>query len=144
MRRYWARAGVKRSSLAVIGLVRRAKVGHRLAGLGDTLQGEGSGLDDEEQLVMTCNEWVASLGLPEGQTQLEIIDEATRAPLAILGLAWPAGLQEGYSQPVALLLDESPEVEEAANRAGYLFFTDLASFRAYVERTILALEPAAV
>jgi hypothetical protein len=48
-------------------------------------------------------------------------------------------VQEGYSQPVALLLDEPREVEEIANQAGYLYFTDLEAFRNYVRREILAL-----
>jgi hypothetical protein len=50
----------------------------------------------------------------------------------------PDGLQEGYSQPVALLIGEGQETEEAANRMGFRFFTNLESFRAYVEREVLA------
>jgi hypothetical protein len=56
----------------------------------------------------------------------------TGNPIAILDLAWPNGLQEGYSQPVALLINEGQEVEEAVNRAGYLFFTEVDAFHAYV------------
>jgi hypothetical protein len=53
-------------------------------------------------------------------------------------LAWPAGLQEGYSQPVAFLTDTDEQVEAALNSAGYRYFTDLERFRAYVEREIVA------
>jgi hypothetical protein len=63
---------------------------------------------------------------------------------AVLDLACPDGLQEGLSRPVALLIDEGQETEEAANRAGYLFFTDAESFRAYVRKEILAAEPTGV
>jgi hypothetical protein len=59
--------------------------------------------------------------------------------LAYLDLAWPNGLQEGYSQPVALLIDEGKEIEEMVNRAGYLYFTDVEAFRGYVRRAILAV-----
>jgi hypothetical protein len=70
----------------------------------------------------------------------ELADPDTGEPLALIDLAWPNGLQEGYSQPVALLLDESSETEETVNKAGYLFFTNLETFREYVLREILALE----
>ncbi len=58
--------------------------------------------------------------------------------MAVLDLAWPDGLQAGLSVPVALLINEGPETEEAANRAGYRYFTDVDEFRAYVRREILA------
>jgi len=40
---------------------------------------------------------------------------------------------------VALLIDEGREMEEIVNRAGYLYFTDLGAFRAYVLRDILSV-----
>ena len=39
---------------------------------------------------------------------------------------------------VALLINEGQEVEEAVNRAGYLFFTEVDAFHAYVLKEILA------
>jgi len=100
---------------------------------------------EEEQLLQECNEWVVGEGLPEGEYQHELIDPNTGEPLAILDLAWPNGLQEGLSQPVALLLDEGRGTEEAVNRAGYRYFTDVDSFKHYVQTEILAMEgPAAV
>jgi hypothetical protein len=64
---------------------------------------------------------------------------ATDEPLTVLDLAWPEGLQEGYSQPVALLLEEDREQEDILNRAGYRYFVDVESLRSYVEKEILAL-----
>ena len=40
----------------------------------------------------------------------ELADEGTGAQLAMLDLAWPEGLQPGLSTPVAVLLNEPPEV----------------------------------
>lgn len=97
--------------------------------------------EEEEQLLQQCNRWVVEQGLPEGEVMYELADESGE-PVAILDLAWPNGLQEGLSQPVALLIDEPTEVEEAVNRAGFLFFTDLKSLRGYVKRDILAGSPA--
>ena len=52
------------------------------------------------------NIWVIDQGLPEGEMNYELCDEITGEVIAILDLAWPDGLQEGYSQSVALLIDE--------------------------------------
>lgn len=96
--------------------------------------------DEEEQLLFDCNDWVIRRGLPSGEILYDLADPVTGQLLAILDLAWPNGLQEGLSVPVALLIDEGQATEEAANQAGYRFFTSVDDFRAYVEREILAGE----
>ena len=93
----------------------------------------------EEDLLLECNAWIVANGLPEGEFLFELTDPVNNQMLAVLDLAWPEGLQEGLSKPVALLIDEGRETEEAANRAGYRYFTDLESFRSYVCTEILAL-----
>jgi hypothetical protein len=95
--------------------------------------------EEEEQHLQLINEWVAEHGLPRGEFAYELLSGESGAPLAILDLAWPNGLQEGYSDPVALLLDDPTEAHEAANSAGYRYFTDAEAFRDYVEREILAM-----
>ncbi len=98
------------------------------------------GIEGEEELVLRqCNQWIAEQGLPEGEIEYELVDPKSGETVAILDLAWPNGLQEGYSQPVALLIDEPTEVEEAVNRAGFQFFTKIDSFHDYVNREILAV-----
>ena len=52
-------------------------------------------------------------------------------------------MQEGLSVPVALLLNEPEETEAATNRAGYRYFTDVGSFKTYVDREVLVVEDAA-
>lgn len=94
--------------------------------------------EDEEQIIIDCAEWVSAQGLPEGEIMYEISDPDTGDPLAVLDLAWPAGLQEGLSQPVALLLDEGEETEEVANHAGFRYFTSFDEFQSYVRHEILA------
>jgi hypothetical protein len=95
-------------------------------------------LADEEEELRRCNSWIAEQGLPEGELMYELLDSASGEPVAILDIAWPNGLQEGLSQPVALLLDEPIEVEEAVNREGFLFFSSVKSLCGYVKREILA------
>jgi hypothetical protein len=79
---------------------------------------------EEEEIIREVNEWVAQQGLPQGDYMYELVDDATGTPLAVIDLAWPSGLQEGYSQPVALLIEEDQETEQLISRAGYLTFTD--------------------
>ena len=94
----------------------------------------------EEDLLIEINEWVVHQGLPEGEFLFELIDAESSELYGILDLAWPSGLQEGLSAPVALLVDEPKETEVAAYRAGFRFFTDVQAFQSYVSREILAVE----
>lgn len=94
--------------------------------------------EQEERLLEEVNAAVVRLGLPEGELLYELADRETGQPLAILDLAWPEGLQQELSEPVALLLDESAETLEAANQAGFRYFTAPEEFLDYVRREILA------
>lgn len=96
---------------------------------------------EEERIIQDCRKWVSGHGLPDGDLSYQLTDPETNELLAVFDLAWPDGLQEGYSQPVALLIDEDEETEKAANRAGFRYFTALEDFREYVSREILSLEP---
>jgi hypothetical protein len=94
--------------------------------------------EDEEEQILACMEWVAERGLPEPEVEYEVADGTTGEPRAVFDVAWPAGLQVGFSPPVAILLNEPRELEEAANTAGYRFFTTIGEFKDYVLRDILA------
>src|SRR5690606_17296531 len=93
---------------------------------------------DEDDLLMAINEWIVEHGLPEGEFLYELADPNSGEAIAVFDLAWPHGLQEGLSEPVALLIDEPAEIHDAANRAGFRFFTDIETFRSYVRHEILA------
>jgi hypothetical protein len=97
---------------------------------------------EEEALILDVNAWVAARHLPAGQCLYELADAETGEPLAVLDLAWPNGLQEGLSVPVAVLVDEDPEVIAMASRAGFLCFTAIGEFKHYVERDVLAMAAA--
>jgi hypothetical protein len=58
----------------------------------------------------------------------------------VFDLAWPNGIQEELSQPVAVLLNETTETLALANRAGFRCFTTAPGFRDYVQQEILANE----
>jgi hypothetical protein len=95
---------------------------------------------EEDDLLMAVNEWVVEEGLPEGEFLYELTDPQSGDAVAVLDLAWPDGLQAGLSEPAALLIDEPAGIHDAANRAGFRFFTDVETFRAYVHQEILASE----
>jgi len=94
--------------------------------------------EEEERELEAVNAWTSEHGLPRGELAFELRDPSSGEPVALLDLAWEKGLQQGYSQPVALLLGESPETLAIANRFGYRYFTDTAAFRHYIEEEILA------
>ena len=100
----------------------------------------GIAREEEEEILIEINEWVVRKGLPEGEFLYELADPDTGEAYGVLDLAWPSGLQAGLSVPVALLVDEPAETEAAANRAGYLYFTDVGSFRSYVDREVASGE----
>ena len=60
---------------------------------------------------------------------------------AVFDLAWPNGIQEELSQPVAVLLNESMlRRSRIASQAGYRCFTTVDEFKRYVQTEILAQE----
>ena len=93
--------------------------------------------DDEAVTLANANSFALRHGLPAGEAAYEIVAEDT-GELITLDLAWPNGLQVGYSRPVALLIDEDIAVRLAAGDAGFKAFTTLSAFRQYVEQDILA------
>ena len=94
---------------------------------------------DEEGLIHQLNEWVVEQGLPPGQVSYELVSPESGRSMAVLDLAWPNGMQVGLSDPVAVLLNEGPELLKIVNDRGFRYFTDMSRFRTYVERHVLAL-----
>ena len=98
----------------------------------------GIGDDQEEAVLNSLNDWLSAQSLPEGRMEHELAHPDTGEPLAILDLAWPNGLQEGFSDPVALLLGEEQQTLQIANDYGFRHFTNAEAFKRYVEAEVLA------
>jgi len=96
--------------------------------------------EGEEEALEALNAWVESQALPAGAISYGFADDETGEQKAVFDLAWPAGIQEGLSQPVAVLLNESPDTLATASCAGFRCFTSAEDFRHYVTAEILALE----
>lgn len=89
--------------------------------------------DEEEAILEELNHFAADCGLPLGELGHEIFDANTGDLTATLDLAWPNGLQDGLSEPVAVLIDEENSVRIAANNAGFhRIYTTPEEFKRYV------------
>ncbi|TAU15474.1 DUF262 domain-containing protein [Rhizobium ruizarguesonis] len=99
--------------------------------------------EEEEQQVEALNRWMNEHGLPHGVVSFDFSDAETGEQRAVFDLAWPNGIQEELSQPVALLLNEPGEVIAIASQAGYRCFQSVADLKKYIESDILVMEDAA-
>jgi len=93
--------------------------------------------DDEEDTLTNLNDWIEGKGLPRGQLAYDFTDPDTGEPRAVFDLAWPDGVQEGLSQPVAVLLNEDAQILALATGAGFRCFTGVVGFKAYLARDVL-------
>jgi len=98
--------------------------------------------EEEEAELEALNGWVRGLGLPVGALCHDLADKDTGIQLAVLDLAWPQGLQEELSEPIAVLLNEGTETIAVANAAGFRCFTSGETFKAYVLSEIVTEEAA--
>jgi hypothetical protein len=105
-----------------------------------TAIGSGISSAEEEEILEAVNVWMEVKGLPRGLLAYDFADPETGEQKAVFDLAWPNGIQEELSQPVAILLDESAEVLALANQAGFRCFTKEKEFRQYVGKEILSGE----
>ncbi|MGB6688355.1 MAG: DUF262 domain-containing protein [Terracidiphilus sp.] len=96
---------------------------------------------EEEEELGSLNEWMKSLGLPQGVIAFDFADSGTGEQKAVFDLAWPVGIQAELSQPVAVLLNEEAETIAIASQGGYRCFTSAEDFKKYVEAEVLTAEP---
>ncbi len=93
--------------------------------------------EEEEQQLEELNDWVEQQGLPRGELAFDFSDADTGEQRAVFDLAWPSGLQEKLSQPVAVLLNESAGTIAIASQAGFRCFTDVSEFQQYVRGEVV-------
>ncbi len=91
---------------------------------------------EEEAALVELNAWMIEHGFPAGTFNHEVIDQNSGQPVVILDLAWPDGIQQGFSQPVAVLLDEENATLKLANEYGFRYVTGVGEFKRYVGETM--------
>lgn len=94
--------------------------------------------EDEERELEALNQWIEAQGLPAGTLSYDFADAVTGEQKAVLDLAWPNGIQEELSQPVAVLINEGAETISIASQAGFRCFNSATDFKRYVLREVLA------
>ena len=99
--------------------------------------------EEEEAQLEALNEWMEAKGLPRGALAYDFADAATGEQKAVFDLAWPSGIQEELSQPVAVLLNEEAETIAIASQSGFRCFTMVSEFQKYVDAEVLADEASA-
>lgn len=93
--------------------------------------------EEERRELEALKAWATEQGLSPGKLPFDFSDPKTGEQVAVFDLAWPGGIQDGLTHPVAVLLDEGDELIRFANDAGYRFFTSTDAFKQYVEKDIL-------
>jgi len=102
--------------------------------------GGGITSEEEEEQLETLNDWMEEQGLQRGIIAYDFADTVTGEQKAVFDLAWPNGIQEELSQPVAVLLNESTETISLASQAGFRCFTSTSELQRYVLSEILVQE----
>lgn len=92
--------------------------------------------EDEEEIILELSVWMEEKGFNAGEINYNITNESGEL-IAILDLAWPNGVQEGLSVPIALLLDEPEDLHQIASESGFKYFVDAESFKNHIEREYL-------
>ena len=88
-------------------------------------------------LVLWLQNVVQIMSINGNQSIIEYRDEVGFT-FPVLDLAWPNGLQEELSQPVAVLLNEDAATVTLASQAGFRCFTEASAFKRYVKSEVLA------
>lgn len=97
----------------------------------------GISSDEEQAELDALNVWMQDHSLPPGELSWDYADAQTGEQRAVFDMVWPDGIQQGLTQPVAVLLNEEAAVVSLAGEAGFRCFTDAVSFRRYVQREVL-------
>ena len=95
----------------------------------------------EEASLASLRSWAASRGLSEGVLGLELSDPETGQQQAVLDLAWPEGVRQELTEPVAVLIDESPDLLALASSRGFRCFASVEAFQHYVQTEIESDDP---
>jgi len=96
---------------------------------------EVAGEEDNELQAFAF--WANACGFPKPELNFELTDPNTGEVLISVDAAWPKGLQEEYSPPIALCLEADEQKIAILNQAGYRFFIGIETLRRYLKEKIV-------
>ena len=86
---------------------------------------------DEEAVIEELVSWLKNEGFAPGIKDYSAVIGYAGTPI-IIDVAWPDGLQEGFTEPVALMINEEPGDIYRVNAVGYRVFTRADDLKNYV------------
>ena len=120
-------------AIATNNLLDSLNAGHLIEG-GTLLQSAPSApVDEGDDEIKEITAWLEEKQLPIGAQNLELTDPDT-AETYIIDMAWPNGIQEGLSVPLALILNSDADTQAYISRLGYQFFVHVEDLKKYIER----------
>lgn len=87
--------------------------------------------DDEEAVIEELVSWLKNEGFAPGIKDYSAVIGYAGTPI-IIDVAWPDGLQEGFTEPVALMINEESGDIYRVNAVGYRVFTRADDLKNYV------------
>lgn len=87
--------------------------------------------DDEEAVIEELVSWLKNEGFAPGIKDYSAVIGYAGTPI-IIDVAWPDGLQEGFTEPVAPMINEEPGDIYRVNAVGYRVFTRADDLKNYV------------
>lgn len=95
-------------------------------------------LDEELRELLS---WVEVHGVPAPEVDYEVVDDRTGECVGTVEMAWPDGVQAGYSEPVAFMLGRDSETIAALNRLGFRVFVSPERLKAYLAERVGLTQP---
>ena len=102
----------------------------------ESIQLATAAVGEEDNELQALVSWAIARGFPKPELNFEVSDLNTGEVLIIVDAAWPKGLQEEYSPPIALCLEADEQKIAILNQAGYRFFISIEALRRYLKEQI--------
>ena len=90
---------------------------------------------NEDEKMLELSYWMEEKGLSGGEINYEL--QLNDNESIIIDLAWPDGIQNNLSEPVAIMIDEESNNIRKVNLQKYRVFEDIESFKDYIKNNYL-------
>lgn len=92
---------------------------------------------NEDEEILELSYWMEENGLSGGEINYEL--KVSDNESIIIDLAWPDGIQNNLSEPVAIMIDEENSNISKVNLQKYRVFEDVKSFKDYIRNNYLEI-----
>ena len=92
---------------------------------------------NEDEKILELSYWMEENGLSGGEINYEL--KVSDNESIIIDLAWPDGIQNNLSEPVAIMIDEENSNISKVNLQKYRVFEDVKSFKEYIRNNYLEI-----